>query len=144
MYTGLLHAHSGFRWLLLAIILIALIKYFIGLTANKKWGKADNVINISLVSLMDIQLLTGLILYFFASPITKMAMQNFGMAMKNADLRFYAVEHFFVMLLAAVLLHIGRSKTKKAATDKQKFSRSLVWIGIVVVLVVAGIPWSRV
>ena len=88
--------------------------------------------------------LVGLVLYFFLSPITNAAFQNFGAAMKNADLRFYAVEHFLMMLIAVVLVHIGRSKSKKAAQPRKKFGISLVFFGIAYIIMLAAIPWSRV
>ena len=115
MYTGLLHLHNSLRWLILLLALITLLKYFMGWFSQKSWRKSDNILSIVFTSVMDLQLLTGLVLYFFVSPITQAAFQDFGAAMKNADLRFYAVEHFLMMLIAVVLVHIGRSKSKKAA-----------------------------
>jgi predicted membrane channel-forming protein YqfA (hemolysin III family) len=92
---------------------------------------------------MDLQLLTGLVLYFFLSPITKLAMSDFGAAMKNSDLRFYAVEHFAMMLIAVVLVHIGRAKSKKAKTDQGKFKIASIFFLIASIIMVVSIPWSR-
>jgi uncharacterized membrane protein YphA (DoxX/SURF4 family) len=64
--------------------------------------------------------------------------------MKNADLRFYAVEHALMMLVAVALVHIGWSRSKKAATDKSKFSQALIFFGVAYVIIIALIPWSRV
>src|SRR5512133_3750282 len=111
MYTGFLHLHDGLRWLLLLVFLIAVIKFMAGWLGDQPWKKFDNMLSLILTSLMDLQLLTGLVLYFFLSPLTKIAMSDFGAAMKNSDLRFYAVEHFAMMLIAVVLVHIGRAKS---------------------------------
>ncbi len=35
------------------------------------------------------------------------AMQNFGAAMRDSDLRFFAVEHIAMMIVAVVLAHIA-------------------------------------
>ncbi len=144
MYTGLLHLHNSLRWLILLLALITLLKYFMGWFSQKSWRKSDNILSIIFTSVMDLQPLTGLVLYFFVSPITQAAFQDFGAAMKNADLRFYAVEHFLMMLIAVVLVHIGRSKSKKAGSDRKKFGLSLVFFGIAYLIILAAIPWSRV
>jgi hypothetical protein len=143
MYTGFLHIHDTLRWLLLLSLAITLVKYLAGWLGNQPWKKLDNVLGIVFTSLMDLQLLVGLVLYFFMSPVTKLALSDFGAAMKNADLRFYAVEHFSIMLIAAVLVHIGRSKSKKAKTDQGKFKVASIFFLIALALIVAAIPWGR-
>jgi hypothetical protein len=143
MYTGFLHLHDVLRWLLLVSLAVTLVKYLAGWFGNKPWKKTDNILGIVFTSLMDLQLLTGLVLYFFLSPITKLALSDFGGAMKNADLRFYAVEHFAMMLIAVVLVHIGRAKSKKAKNDQGKFKIASIFFLIALVLMIVGIPWDR-
>lgn len=143
MYTGFLHLHDALRWLLLLSLVVTLVKYLAGWFGNQPWKKVDNMLGIVFTSLMDLQLLVGAVLYFFLSPITKMALSDFGAAMKNADLRFYAVEHLSMMLIAVVLVHIGRAKSKKAVTDTGKFRIASIFFLIALVLIVAAIPWSR-
>jgi hypothetical protein len=110
---------------------------------NKPWTKIDNLLGIVFTSLMDIQLLFGLVLYFFLSPVTKMALADFGAAMKDDNLRFYAVEHFSIMIVAVVLVHIGRAKSKKAKTDIGKFRIATIFFLIALALILGGIPWNR-
>ena len=143
MYTGFLHLHDVLRWLLLVSLAVTLVKYLAGWLGNQPWKKTDNILGIVFTSLMDLQLLTGLVLYFFLSPVTKLAMSDFGAAMKDADLRFYAVEHFSMMLIAVVLVHIGRAKSKKAKTDQGKFKIATIFFLIALVLMVVAIPWNR-
>jgi len=143
MYTVFLHLHDTLRWLLLAILLVTLVKYLVGWIGNQAWKKLDNILGIVFTSLMDLQLLIGLVLYFVLSPVTKMAFGDFGAAMKNADLRFYAVEHFVMMLVAVVLVHIGRAKSKKAKIDRNKFKTALIYYTIALVVILAAIPWNR-
>jgi len=144
MYTGLLHLHNTLRWIILLAALITLLKYFIGWFSQKPWEKSDNILGAVFTGLMDLQLLTGVILYAFVSPVTQAAFQDFGAAMKNADLRFYAVEHAIMMLIAVVLVHIGRIKSKKATASKAKFAHSLLFFGIAYIIILAAIPWQRV
>lgn len=143
MYTGFLHLHDTLRWLLLLSLVTTLVKYLIGWLGNQPWKKTDNLMGIIFTSLMDLQLLVGLVLYFFLSPITKFAFSDFGAAMKDTELRFYAVEHFLMMLIAVILVHIGRAKSKKAATDAGKFKIATLFYGFALVVMLVAIPWSR-
>ncbi len=143
MYTGLLHTHNMFRWLVLITLVLAVLFALVGWFGKKEWAKKDNITGLLLTIFMDIQFLVGIILYAFVSPITKAAFADFGAAMKNADLRFYAVEHILLMVIALVLIHIGRSKSKKAAAPWKKHRTSAIFYGIALVLILAAIPWSR-
>ncbi len=143
MYTALLHTHNMFRWLILIVIVLAVVFAFIGWFNKRDWNKKDNITGLILTIFMDIQFFVGIILYAFVSPITKAAFSDFGAAMKNADLRFYAVEHILMMVIALVLVHIGRSKTKKAVAPWKKHRAAAIFYGIALLLILAAIPWDR-
>lgn len=143
MYAVFLMLHSLLRWLLLLSLVITLVKYLAGWLGNHPWKKTDNILGIVFTSLMDLQLIFGLVLYFFLSPVTKQAFTDFGAAMKNANLRFYAVEHLSMMLIALVLVHIGRVKSKKAKTDHEKFKTASIFFLIALALILAAIPWGK-
>ena len=144
MYNGFLHLHNTLRWLILLVALATLLKYFIGWFSQKSWQKSDNILGIIFTSILDLQLLVGLVLYLFLSPITQTAFQDFGAAMKNDDLRFYTVEHIFMMIVAITLVHIGRSRSKKVVGSRTKFGTALVFFGIAYMIILAAIPWGRV
>ena len=75
------------------------------------------------------------------SPITTGAFKDFGAAMGNSSVRFFAVEHIFIMIVAIVLAHVGRSLSKKAADDKSKFKRAAIFFTLSMLAVLAAIPW---
>lgn len=143
MYTGLLHTHNLFRWLVLLSFVFTIIFALAGWFGKKSWTKRDDISGLTLTIFMDIQFLVGLILYFFVSPITQAAFADFGGAMKNAELRFYAVEHILMMFIALVLVHIGRMKIKRINADWKKHRAAVVWFGIALVIIIAAIPWER-
>jgi len=143
MYTGLLHTHNMFRWLVLIVIVLAVVFALVGWINKRDWNKKDNITGLILTIFMDIQFLVGIILYAVVSPITKAAFSDFGAAMKNADLRFYAVEHILMMVIALVLVHIGRSKSKKTVAPWKKHRAAAIFYGIALVLILAAIPWER-
>lgn len=143
MYTGLLHTHNMFRWLVLIALVLAVLFALIGWLGKKEWSKKDRITGLVLTIFMDIQFLIGLILYAFVSPFTKAAFADFGAAMKNADLRFYAVEHILLMVIALAFVHIGKAKSKKAVESLKKHRAAAIWYGLALLLVLAGIPWNR-
>ena len=144
MYSGILVLHNTLRWLILLSIAVTIFKYLTGWLGKQPWKKIDNILGIVFTSLMDLQLLIGLSLYFFLSPVTKMAMSDFGAAMKDDTLRFYAVEHISIMVIAVTLVHVGRAKSKKAKTDVDKFRIASIFFLAALVLILAGIPWSKI
>jgi len=144
MYSGILVLHNTLRWLILLSIAVTIFKYLTGWLGKQPWKKIDNILGIVFTSLMDLQLLIGLSLYFFLSPVTKMAMSDFGAAMKDDTLRFYAVEHISIMVIAVALVHVGRAKSKKAKMDVDKFRIASIFFLAALVLILAGIPWSKI
>ena len=89
----------------------------------------------------DLQLILGLLLYFAWSPTASQVRADFGAAMKDPTLRFWAVEHGSAMLLAVACVHIGKVLAGKAASDGSRSRRIVLWFGIVLVLILAMSPW---
>lgn len=140
MYPILKHAHSGLRWLVIAFAIYALVKAIAGLTSKKTFGKSDNLAGILFTAFVHLQFVLGLILYFL-SPWFAAMQNNMAEVMKNSTARFYAVEHLTIMLLAVVLITIGRSKSKKLSIDARKHRAALIFFGIGFLLILLGIPW---
>ena len=93
----------------------------------------------------DIQLVIGLALYFKYSGYGISAFNNgIGNVMKNADLRKIAVEHFALMMIAFTFVHIGYAKLKKMSENSKIKRTSLIYFGIAMILILAGIPWNRI
>lgn len=130
MYNGMLHAHSGFRWLVIIFLVIAILKSFAGWFGKKEYNKGDNMVALLLLSVTHLQLIFGIVMYFISDKIVSM-----GEAMKDATLRFWAVEHGFTMLIAIVLITLGRVLSKKAATSELKFKKGAIFYTIALVLI---------
>ncbi|MFT5513344.1 MAG: putative membrane protein [Bacteroidia bacterium] len=142
MEQGLLHAHSWLRWVLLLLAVFSIAGSLLGWFGKKSYNQSHNRLGLFLTISADIQLLLGLVIYFVTSALTKLAFQDFGAAMKSPELRFYAVEHILVMIIAIVLLHIGKSKVKKADTDLKKHKTTVIYYGIALVLILSRVPWD--
>ena len=66
---------------------------------------------------------------------------NFGAAMKDPVARFWAVEHITSMLVAVILVHVGRVLGRKATSPDSKRMKLFVCFGIATVLMILSIPW---
>ncbi|NQU86268.1 MAG: hypothetical protein HQ541_10950 [Mariniphaga sp.] len=137
------YTHNMFRWLILIVAIITIVSAFIGWFGKKEWTKKDNLFGLLFTIFIDLQFLIGIALYAFYSPIVKAAFNDFGAAMKNADLRFYAVEHILMMVIAIIVIHIGRAKSKKASTPVKQHRAAAIFFTIGIILILASIPWSR-
>lgn len=141
MFTVLLSLHNILRWFVLVFAILAIVKAIMGWTAKNDWTQADNRAGLLYTIFLDIQVLLGLVLYFFFSPLTTVALRDFGGAMGDNLLRYYAIEHSVVMILAMVVAHIGRSAARKAADSVKKHRRAAIWFTISFILLLAAIPW---
>jgi hypothetical protein len=143
MYPILLGLHNITRWLVLIVGILAIVRAFMGWSGKRPWTGLDNSAGLFFTISMDVQLLLGLLLYGVFSPITTGAFADFGAAMSNPDARFWLVEHIFMMVLAVILAHVGRSLAKKAPTDVAKHKRAAIFFTLALIVVLAGIPWFR-
>lgn len=144
MYEVLLAIHNILRWVVLIAGILAVVQAWQGWLGKRTWGKGDWMAGVIFSAGIDTQLLIGLILYFFLSPITKGAFSDFGSAMSTGgDLRFFAVEHIAVMVIAAILAHIGSAMVKKAPDDASKHKRAVIWYTLTMLAIILAIPWWR-
>ncbi len=119
MYSILNTLHSYNRYLLLVAILFLLYRSITGWLGKKPYEKADNAVGAATLGLTHLQLLLGLLLYV-TSPRTQAAFADMGAAMKDSILRYFAVEHMVAMLIAVVLIQMGRTLSKKAVDDNSQ------------------------
>ena len=135
MYSALLGAHSGLRWLLVISLVMAIITAMIGWIGNKKYTKMDNIIALALVSFTHIMAILGLVLYF-VSPKVRWTKETMG----DTLARFWSMEHGLIMLIVVVLITVGRVKSKKATTDLLKHKKGAIFYLLAFVLILwAGI-----
>jgi len=141
MYSLLLFAHSWLRWIVLLTGLWAFAHALMGARGSRGWTQADARPGLFFISSVDLQFLIGLALYLVFSPTVQAAVQNISGAMRNPELRFFLVEHQIGMIIALVLAHIGRSRSKKAKTDAARFKSAALFYGLSLVIMLLSIPW---
>ncbi|MTI88203.1 MAG: cytochrome B [Balneolaceae bacterium] len=136
MYNGLLHAHSGLRWIVLILLLLAVIKALSGWFADKDYSKGDKMLSLFTMIFTHIQFLIGLGLYFMSPKVVFS-----GDTMGNTIHRFFTVEHMLMMLIAIALITIGYGKAKRATETIQKHKKTTIYYGIALLIILAAIPW---
>lgn len=139
MYTFIQKFHSGWAYLALLLLVVAVVNSFIGMSSKKEFSPKDRKIALFGLIGAHIQLVIGMILYFVSEVGFK---QLSGEAMKNAALRLTVVEHPLINIIAIVLITIGWSKHKKAATSEAKFKSIAIFYGLGLVLILSRIPWK--
>ena len=141
MYASALWLHSLLRWAVLVTGLIAWFRAVGGQTARRPWGPMDDLWSMVFSIAFDLQVLVGLALYVFISPFSRMAFQNFGAAMSDPSLRFWAVEHIGGMMLGIGLVHMGRWKIRHAADNARRHRLAVIFFGLGLIVTIASIPW---
>ena len=140
MYVVVLFIHSWLRYVVLALGLALVLAAFGGLRTKISWAPNHERLHKVFLGVLDSQLLLGLTLWFFLSPITAAARANMGLAMKDAQLRFFGVEHLVTMLIAVAVAHVGRVRSKRRE-GRLRYRSVLITQIVWLVLTLIAIPW---
>ncbi len=137
----MVHAHSIGRWIVLLLLLFAIFNSLIA--GNRPFIKSDNRLGLLLTIFADLMLLVGIYLYFVGPRGYKLFEQagSMGAVMKDATTRFYAVEHMAGMLIAIILIHIGKAQSHKSIGDRAKHRRTMIFYFLALLIILVSIPW---
>ena len=123
--------HSYNRYLILAALVYVLFRSWSGWMGKKSFDKSDNTASLVLLILAHTQLLLGLIQYFATSAYT-----TGGMPISDPWVRYFKMEHISAMILAIVLIQLGRTFAKKATTDEGKHKKLAIYTTIATLIIV--------
>lgn len=136
---ALLVIHNLLRWLIILFGIWTVLAALSGLAGKREFRSSDGRSNFFFMLSMDIQLLIGLGLYFSGEWFERL--KHLGDNMHDANLRFFTMEHEVMMILAWILVHVGRVMVKKATLSSTKFNKSLLFFGISLLLILIATPW---
>lgn len=140
-YELFLSLHNVGRWLVVVFAVIALVRAFRGWFGKLDWKPLDDRAGLLYTIMLDTQVLLGIILFFFFSSDSTALFRNFGAAMANPTQRFYGLEHWFLMVIAMVLAHVGRTMSRRAQAALSRHKRAALWFTVSLILVLLAIPW---
>jgi hypothetical protein len=126
MQSFIFQAHSGWRWIVILVAVVALVKLLIGWLMGARWSRLDQGLGAALPIVLDIQLLLGLVLWIVEQR------WNGGDPLRS-------FEHPVTMILAIVAAHITWSRVKKSDVDQVKYRTAVIGFAIALILVVLGV-----
>lgn len=124
-------AHSGWRYLVLILLVVALIQALSGWLGKKPYTEGNRKINLFTLISAHIQLLMGLILYFGNSWYKVDSSVAFG--------RYWKMEHIGMMVLAVILITVGNARSKKGTDATIKHRSVALYFGLALILILASI-----
>ena len=137
MYEFIQKFHSGWAYLAVLALIIALINSLFGFFTKKEFVAKDRKIALIGLATLHTQLLIGLILYFVSGK----GFDSLGQ-IGNPELRLTSLEHPLVNLIGISLITIGWMKHKKLTTSESKFKTFSIYYGLGLVLILSRIPWE--
>ena len=137
MYEIIQKAHSGWAYLVLITLVIAVVNTLIGRNSKKEFSAQDRKIALFALIATHLQLVFGLVIYF----ISPLGMASLGQ-MSDKAIRLTSLEHPLINIIAIALITIGWSKHKKAADSQAKFKSIFLFYGLGLLLILSRIPWS--
>lgn len=140
MYPVLLPIHSLLRWLVVVSIVLVLIRALYGWMAARPYTRTDALLRGVAGAAAHTQLLLGFVLYF-KSPIVAYFRENFREALAYREMTFFGLVHISLMLIAIVVLTVGSSMGKRAASDRQKHRLIALFFLAGAILMFCAIPW---
>lgn len=142
MYSIISTVHIVLFVLVFILGINVIVRALRGRSTNALFTESDRKAGLFFMISLHTQLLIGLALYFFLSPITSAAFADFGAAMKDSTTRLIAVEHISVNIIAVVLATVNNAKNKKAIADAAKHKNALIFTIVALVLILSRIPWN--
>lgn len=139
MYQFFLFLHSWLRWVVIILMLTTLIISFINIKNNEIKNSHRKFFGLYR-TMFGIEVLIGLILYFFVSPITTYFLyESPGEIINNPVALLYTLKHPLTMILAFLVCRAGQVRAEKSESRYYK-----VWFIctlIVIFLLFLAIPW---
>jgi uncharacterized membrane protein SirB2 len=138
-YTIFKYAHSGLRYIVVILLLLAIIQSLAGWFGKKAYTEGNRKVNLFAMISAHTQLLFGLVLYFL-SPFVQFSANT----MKDATTRYWTVEHITMMIAALVFITIGHAKSKRANTPEAKHKTIAIFYILAVLIIVVALSAGHV
>ncbi|HEY0298049.1 MAG TPA: hypothetical protein VGB84_02420 [Arachidicoccus sp.] len=136
MQKGLLDLHNLLRWIILILLIANIVKNYV--SVNKPFTNGDKKLGLWLMICAHTTFLVGLIVLI----IDFTHLQAGAPVMQDSVLRRKFVEHPVAMLIAIVLITIGRGVFRKNITDAKKHKKAANLFLLALIIILAMIPWA--
>ncbi len=145
MYNIVINIHVIISSLFTFAGLFLIIKAILGWIKNSSYTPTDNYLSLFFLVLLYIQLVLGLLMYFFLGSADHTGSMDMNEVVENSSLRFWVIEHFSFMIFALFLSQLGRLFIINNLTSKRKFKNTIFYYGIsfVLIMISAGMGMMR-
>lgn len=126
MYQILKSAHSGWRYIVLILLLLAFVQALAGWLGKKPYTEGNRKLNLFTLISVHIQVLFGLVLYFI-SPLVE------------AGIKYWKMEHIGMMVFAAILVTVGNARSKRGDDAGAKHRAIALYFGLALILIISAI-----
>ena len=140
MYANVLLIHSWLRWFTL-IMCVGAIVYAARPARSGGTALPGKTWDTYLMLAVDLQMLTGLLLYFGLSVFTKAAMEDVNAALHEPAVRYWAIVHAGAMFGSLLTVRVARVLALNAPTPALAQRRRLIWFIISTAVILAAVPW---
>ena len=125
-------AHSGWRYVVFLLLIIAVVKALSGWFGNKTYTEGNRKLNVFTLISAHIQLLIGLVLYFSEGW--------YKLSSAGAPaVRYFKMEHISMMIIAIILITVGNAKSKKLTEAVAKHRAIAIFFGLALILIIIAI-----
>jgi hypothetical protein len=135
MHTTIVNIHIFANAVFTLIAIILCSKSLIGYLGHKPFGKALVYLEYGYLGFLYFGLILGIILYFFYHQVFDLSRINIQELQKEHTSRFWAIEHFSVMVFALMIAQIGKIFTSKPIPNRDKFKYALFYYGIATMII---------
>lgn len=121
MFTGLFHAHSGLRYLVLLAGVLALAYALWGMVTKRPYDKGMRILGTSFAGLLHLQVLVGF--FLLVSGVFQPML----------------IGHIFLLLMAAVVAQIPVSVMRRRPEEARSYTPHVVATAVAFILIWSGI-----
>jgi uncharacterized membrane protein len=131
MYPGLVHSHSGLRWVLFILLVMTILRAMGKRNGKTPWADQDRKLALFTLIAAHVQAVIGLSLYAMSTKVDFSATM-----MSSPSHRFFTMEHTLMMLIAIILITVGYRHAKNG-NAKKVFGFYLAAL----IIILLAIPW---
>ena len=142
MQTGLVHMHNLLRWIILILLLVSVVKSYMGWKSGKAFSAGDRKIWLFTMIAAHVTLLIGLYQWLAGryGLLTHQRPEGVSM-MKDGYYRFFQFEHPLTMIVAILLITMGYGVAKKQLSDSDKYRKAFQLFLLALILILLRTPW---
>ncbi|MCF6342293.1 MAG: hypothetical protein L3J31_05750 [Bacteroidales bacterium] len=144
IYDLFMSIHGIVSTVFTILAILILYRSISGWVYRKSYTKLDKYNSLAFLVFLYIQLVLGILIYLFLGDQGH-GVSSLEEATRQMSLRFWALEHFIIMIFTLFLSQLGWVFIRKSRSDLKKHKNTLFYFGLSILLIVAstgvGLIW---